>query len=468
MHFFVEKNVLYRIFSLEFMCCFCYFCIQKNVIMKRQVYEKLKFWKNKSDENRKPLVLRGARQVGKTWLLEEFGKNEFESVAYINFEEQLQLANLFDADFDTERILRSIGIASGVKLVAGKTLVILDEVQSVKRGLLSLKYLYKNAPQYHIAAAGSLLGISIRDKESFPVGKVEFADVYPLSFEEFLMAMGKDALLENLQSMDWELITAFKEQYIDLLRQYYYVGGMPEVVNNYIEYRDFAQVRAIQRNLLQSFDADFSKHPPLGLIPRLKMVWNNIPSQLAKENNKFVYSALRKGARAKDFELAIEWLKEAGVIYKIGRINNPILPLDGFAEIDVFKLFVLDVGLLGAMSGLDVKTLIDGNEIFTQYKGALTEQYVLQQLLCCDDIIVRYWSAESGVAEVDFVVQLEGRVIPLEVKAEENLKAKSLKSYISKYSPPKALRISMSSFRIEKNLTNLPLYAMCLIEKLIY
>lgn len=434
--------------------------------MRRLVYNKLLQWKQKSDSSRKPLVLRGARQVGKTWLLEEFGRNEFEQVAYINFEEQQQLANLFEADFDTERILRSIEIASGIRLVAGKTLIIFDEVQAVKRGLLSLKYLYKNAPHYHIAAAGSLLGISIRDKESFPVGKVEFADVYPLSFEEFMMALGKGALLEALKSMDWTLVTAFKEQYIDLLRQYYYVGGMPEVVNCYVESGDFAQVRSLQRDLLSSYDADFSKHPPLEIVPRLKMVWNNIPSQLAKENKKFIYSALRQGARAKDFELAIEWLKEAGVVYKVGRINNPILPLDGFADIDAFKLFMLDVGLLGAMAGLDAKTMLEGNEVFTQYKGALTEQYVLQQLLYCDDIVVKYWSADSSIAEVDFVVQLAGQIIPLEVKAEENLKAKSLKSYITKYAPTMAVRLSMSPYREEVSLTNLPLYAICNLAQL--
>ncbi len=434
--------------------------------MKRKVYDKLLQWKRKSDKSRKPLVLRGARQVGKTWILEELGRNEFENVAYINFEEQQQLANLFETDFDTQRILRSIEIASGIKLIAGKSLIIFDEVQSVSRGMLSLKYLHKNAPEYHIAAAGSLLGISIRDNESFPVGKVEFADLYPLSFEEFMMALGKDELLESLKSMDWELITTFKDKYIDLLRQYYFVGGMPEVVSSYVEDGDFSVVRSLQRDLLRSYDADFSKHPPLDVIPRLKMVWGNIPSQLAKENKKFIYSALRQGSRAKDFEVAIEWLKEAGVIYKVGRINNPVLPLDGFADIDAFKLFVLDVGLLGAMSGLDVKTLLNGNEIFTQYKGALTEQYVLQQLLCCDDIVVKYWSAERGVAEVDFVVQQLGNIIPLEVKAEENLKSKSLKSYITKYSPKMALRVSMSPYRKEVNLTNLPLYAICNLDRL--
>ncbi len=435
--------------------------------MKRLVYNKLVEWRKKPDGKRKPLVLRGARQVGKTWILEELGRNEFKSVAYINFEQHQQLATLFEADFDTERILRSIEIASGVRLIAGETLIIFDEVQSVARALLSLKYLYTNAPQFHIAAAGSLLGISIRNNDSFPVGKVEFADIYPLSFEEFMMATGKDALLESLKSMNWELVTTFRENYIDLLRQYYFVGGMPEVVSSYIQDRDFTQVRALQRDLLRSYDADFSKHPPLELIPRLKMVWNNIPSQLAKENKKFIYNALKQGARAKDFELAIEWLREAGVVYKVGRINNPILPLDGFADIDAFKLFVLDVGLLGAMSGLDVKSLINGNEVFTQYKGALTEQYVLQQLLCEEETIIRYWSAESGTAEVDFVIQQSGKITPIEVKAEENLKAKSLKSYSIKYAPELSLRTSMSNFRAEANLINLPLYAIMNIRGII-
>ncbi|MFI3262480.1 MAG: ATP-binding protein [Rikenellaceae bacterium] len=430
--------------------------------MRRLVYDKLVTWKNKADKLRKPLILRGARQVGKTWLLEEFGKNEFVSFAYVNFEEQKEITNLFEEDFDTGRILRSIEIITGVKLVAGKTLIVLDEVQAAKRGLLSLKYLYKNAPQYHIVAAGSLLGISIHENESFPVGKVEFADVYPMSFEEFIMALGKTELLKNLRDKDWKLITTFKNKYIELLRQYYYVGGMPEVVYHYVNGGSFADVRSLQLGLLRSYNADFSKHPPLEIVPRLKMVWNNIPSQLAKENKKFIYNALRQGARAKDFELAIEWLTEAGLVYKIGRINNPILPLDGFADIDAFKLFVLDVGLLGAMSGLDTKTLINGNEIFTQYKGALTEQYILQQLLYCDDIVVKYWSASNATAELDFVVQFEGQVIPIEVKAEENLKAKSLKNYIAKYSPQIAIRTSMSDFRRDDSITNIPLFAFSL------
>lgn len=434
--------------------------------MKRLVYDKLLAWKNKPDNKRKPLLLEGARQVGKSWLLEELGRKEFESIALINFEEDKQLANLFDADFDTERILRSIEIASGVKLIPGKTLIIFDEIQSVSRGLLSLKYLYNNAPQYHIAAAGSLLGISLHKEDSFPVGKVEFIDIYPLSFEEFMMALGKDAMADSLNKMDWELITAFREQYIDLLKQYYFVGGMPEVVASYVKEKDFVEVRSIQNDLLRSYDADFSKHPPLEIIPRIKMVWNSIPSQLAKENKKFIFNAVKQGSRAKDFELAIEWLKQAGLLYKITRINNGTLPIDGFEDPDAYKLFTLDVGLLGAQSGLDAKTLIDGNTIFTQYKGALTEQYVLQQLLYDESIKIHYWAPNTGTAEVDFVVQLGGKVIPIEVKAEENLKAKSLKSFNEKYAPELSIRTSMSNFRAEENLTNLPLYAISVLSKL--
>lgn len=434
--------------------------------MKRLVYEKLLAWKNKSDDKRKPLLLQGARQVGKSWLLEELGRKEFESVAFINFEQEKQLATLFDADFDVERILRSIEIASGVKLIPGKTLIIFDEIQSVKRGLLSLKYLYTNAPQYHIAAAGSLLGITLHKEDSFPVGKVEFMEVYPLCFEEFLLAVGKEALVDSLHRMDWELITTFRDQYIDLLKQYYFVGGMPEVVASYAKEKDFKEVRSLQNDLLRSYNADFSKHPPLDVIPRIKMVWNSIPSQLAKENKKFIFNAVKKGGRAKEFELAIEWLKEAGLLYKVTRINNAALPLEGFEDTDAYKLFMVDVGLLGAQSGLDAKTLIDGNAVFTQYKGALTEQYVLQQLLYNEDIKIHYWTPDMGVAEVDFVVQLGGRVLPVEVKAEENLKAKSLKSFNEKYSPVLSIRTSMSNFRIEENLTNLPLYAMSVLPKL--
>lgn len=432
--------------------------------MKRIAYEGLLKWKSK--QNRKPLLIKGARQVGKTWLMKEFGKNEYESVAYINFEKATQLANLFEADFDIPRILRSVQLITGIVPKPGETLIIFDEIQSVKRGLLSLKYFYEDAPEYHIIAAGSLLGLSIHKDDSFPVGKVDFLELYPLSYEEFIVALGKNSLLDALHRRDWELTKAFKSNYIELLKQYYYIGGMPEVVKSFIQNNDYNEVREIQNSILESYNNDFSKHSPIEIVPRIKMIWNSIPSQLAKENRKFIYGAVKSGGRAKEFEVAIMWLEDAGLIHKISRVSNASLPLDGFVDIGAFKLFMVDIGLLGAKSGLDAKTIIEGNTIFGQYKGALTEQYVLQQLKCSTGIETYYWSAEQGIAEIDFLIQTGGKVIPIEVKAEENLKAKSLKSFRDKFHPELSIRTSMSDFRKEETLTNLPLYGISLINSL--
>lgn len=432
--------------------------------MKRIAYEGLLKWKSK--QNRKPLLIKGARQVGKTWLMKEFGKNEYESVAYINFEKATQLANLFEVDFDIPRILRSVQLITGIIPKPGETLIIFDEIQSVKRGLLALKYFYEDAPEYHIIAAGSLLGLSIHKDDSFPVGKVDFLELYPLSYEEFIVALGKNSLLDALHRRDWELTKAFKSNYIELLKQYYYIGGMPEVVKSFIQNNDYNEVREIQNSILESYNNDFSKHSPIEIVPRIKMIWNSIPSQLAKENRKFIYGAVKSGGRAKEFEVAIMWLEDAGLIHKISRVSNASLPLDGFVDIGAFKLFMVDIGLLGAKSGLDAKTIIEGNTIFGQYKGALTEQYVLQQLKCSTGIETYYWSAEQGIAEIDFLIQTGGKVIPIEVKAEENLKAKSLKSFRDKFHPELSIRTSMSDFRKEETLTNLPLYGISLINSL--
>ena len=432
--------------------------------MKRIAYEGLLKWKSK--QNRKPLLIKGARQVGKTWLMKEFGKNEYESVAYINFEKATQLANLFEADFDIPRILRSVQLITGIVPKPGETLIIFDEIQSVKRGLLSLKYFYEDAPEYHIIAAGSLLGLSIHKDDSFPVGKVDFLELYPLSYEEFIVALGKNSLLDALHRRDWELTKAFKSNYIELLKQYYYIGGMPEVVKSFIQNNDYNEVREIQNSILESYNNDFSKHSPIEIVPRIKMIWNSIPSQLAKENRKFIYGAVKSGGRAKEFEVAIMWLEDAGLIHKISRVSNASLPLEGFVDIGAFKLFMVDIGLLGAKSGLDAKTIIEGNTIFGQYKGALTEQYVLQQLKCSTGIEIYYWSSEQGIAEIDFLIQTGGKVIPIEVKAQENLKAKSLKSFRDKFHPELSLRTSMSDFRDEETLTNLPLYGISLINSL--
>lgn len=433
--------------------------------MKRKAYEGLLKWK--SSKSRKPLLIKGARQVGKTWLMKEFGKNEYESVAYINFEKSTQLADLFEADFDIPRILRSIQLITGIIPQPGETLIIFDEIQSVKRGLLSLKYFFEDAPEYHIIAAGSLLGLSIHKDDSFPVGKVDFLELYPLSFEEFTLAMEKKSLLDALHGQEWELVKAFKSNYTELLKQYYYTGGMPEVVRSFIQNNDYNEVREIQNSILESYNNDFSKHPPLEIVPRIKLIWNAIPSQLAKENRKFIYGAVKSGGRAKEFEVAIMWLEDAGLIHKISRVSNASLPLNGFADIGAFKLFMVDVGLLGAKSGLDAKTIIEGNSIFGQYKGALTEQYVLQQLKCSEGIETYYWSPEQGTAEVDFLIQAKGKVIPIEVKAEENLKAKSLKSFRDKFHPELSIRTSMSDFRKEETLTNLPLYGISLINSIV-
>ena len=433
--------------------------------MKRKAYEGLLKWK--SNKSRKPLLIKGARQVGKTWLMKEFGKNEYESVAYINFEKSTQLADLFEADFDIPRILRSIQLITGIIPQPGETLIIFDEIQSVKRGLLSLKYFFEDAPEYHIIAAGSLLGLSIHKDDSFPVGKVDFLELYPLSFEEFTLAMEKKSLLDALHGQEWELVKAFKSNYTELLKQYYYTGGMPEVVRSFIQNNDYNEVREIQNSILESYNNDFSKHPPLEIVPRIKLIWNAIPSQLAKENRKFIYGAVKSGGRAKEFEVAIMWLEDAGLIHKISRVSNASLPLNGFADIGAFKLFMVDVGLLGAKSGLDAKTIIEGNSIFGQYKGALTEQYVIQQLKCSEGIETYYWSPEQGTAEVDFLIQAKGKVIPIEVKAEENLKAKSLKSFRNKFHPELSIRTSMSDFRKEETLTNLPLYGISLINSIV-
>ena len=425
--------------------------------MEREAMQDLKGWKSKS--NRKPLIIRGARQVGKTWLMQEFGKNEYKQTVYVNFESSKILRTLFDNDFDINRIITALQIETGEQINADNTLIILDEIQEAGGALTSLKYFFENAPQYHVIAAGSLLGVALHKQISFPVGKVEFLDLFPLSYKEFLVAMNQLPLLKLLGSNDWILIEGFREKYIHLLRQYYFIGGMPEAVLSYSRLNDYAEVRAIQRRILTAYELDFSKHAPNEIVPRIRMLWNSIPAQLAKENKKFIYGAVKKGSRAKDFELALSWLTDCGLVYKICRVSKPGFPLKAYEDNSAFKLFIVDVGLLAAMGSIDVKTLIDGNVIFEEFKGALTEQYVLQQLIRTPEIAISYWSMERATAEIDFVIQANGQIIPVEVKAEENLQAKSLKVYCQKYSPPLAIRTSMSDFREENWLRNLPLYA---------
>ena len=432
--------------------------------MYRYAMEQFLAWKNAPD--RKPLVIRGARQVGKTWLMKEFGRLKYEQVAYVNFESSRHLQDIFKEDLDVRRIILALQIETGLTISADNTLIILDEIQEAPGALTSLKYFRENAPEYHIVSAGSLLGVALHQNTSFPVGKVDFMDLYPLNFMEFLKAMGQQPLADLLDSKDWKLITGFKTKYIQLLREYYYVGGMPEAVSHYSQNQDIVAVRNIQQQILSAYEQDFSKHAPNEIVPRIRMLWNSIPAQLAKENRKFIYGIIRQGARAKDYELALSWLIDCGLVHRVDRISKPVIPLKAYLDGNAFKLYLLDVGLLGALSELDAQTLLEGNRIFEEFKGALTEQYVLQQLLTIPDMPAYYWTSDTANAEVDFVVQYKGKVIPIEVKAEENLKAKSLRSFCQKYVPEMAVRTSMSDYRKEDWLTNIPLYAIWGIQEM--
>lgn len=425
--------------------------------MIRDAMSDLIKWKDSSQ--RKPLIIRGARQVGKTWLMREFGRTHYEKYAYINFDNNARMESLFKGDIDIKRIITALQIETGITIEAENTLIIFDEVQEVPRALTSLKYFYENAPEYHIVAAGSLLGVALHPGTSFPVGKVDFMTVYPLNFLEFMRATGNDPLVKLLESQDFEMITSFKGKYIDALKQYYYIGGMPEVVASFVINNDFTAVREVQKKILMAYEQDFSKHAPNETVPRIRMLWSSIPSQLAKENRKFIYGLIRQGARAREYELAMTWLIDCGLVYRVGRVSKPDMPLMAYQDFNAFKLFVLDVGLLAAMSDLNLKSILEGNKIFEEFKGALTEQYVLQQLLTNNEIKPYYWSAEKSTGEIDFIFQNDDAVVPLEVKAAENLQAKSLKSYCLKYNPKNAIRTSMSDYRKEDWLTNVPLYA---------
>ena len=425
--------------------------------MYRMAMEDLKRWKGK--KTRKPLIIRGARQVGKTWLMKEFGAAEYEHVVYINFDGNERMKNLFNGSLDTQRIIMGLELYAGHKIDPLTTLLIFDEVQEVPKALSSLKYFNENAPQYQIVCAGSLLGIALHEGTSFPVGKVEFLDLYPLSFFEFMLAMGREQHVELLKSGNFELISSFRQDYADMLKQYYFVGGMPEAVQAFADDRDFNEVRDIQRRILAAYEQDFSKHAPNGEVPRIRMVWNSIPAQLARENKKFVYGLVRDGARAKDFELALMWLADCGLVHKVHRVTAPNLPLKAYEDTKAFKLYFVDVGLLGCMTGLRQDVLLDGNELFREFKGALTEQYVFQQLKTIKNLNVYYWTASRGNAEVDFVVDTGSDVIPVEVKAEVNLQAKSLKVYREKFASKLSIRTSMADYRDEGWLVDLPLWA---------
>ena len=423
--------------------------------MKRTVFKRLKDWKSK--QNRKPLILQGARQVGKTWLMKEFGKQEYTKTAYINFDKNELMQQLFSKDMNVQRLLQGLELESGTKITPHDTLVIFDEIQENPNALNSLKYFYEQVPEYHIIAAGSLLGVALTHHgQSFPVGKVEFMNVYPMSFYEFLDAIGEDKFCDLLKKCDLTLIQTFKNKYEDFLRQYFFIGGMPEVVKFYAKERNLLEIRNIQKNLLTTYENDFSKHISKSDEAKVRLIWDSIPSQIAKENKKFAYGQLKQGARASEFENAMIWLEKTGLVYPITKISKPDLPLSGYEDKTFFKLYMIDVGLLGAKSLLPAKALLDGSRIFEEFKGSLTEQYVLQQLKIKDNMPIYYWTGRTS--EVDFVIQDEDLVIPVEVKAGINLRAKSLGVYQEKYNPQKSIRTSLADFKVNDNLYDIPLY----------
>lgn len=428
--------------------------------MYRQAIEDLVCWKNSSD--RKPLIIEGARQVGKTWLVKEFASKYYTNFIYVNFEDEESLRSLFKNDLRIERIIEDLEAAKHTRIDPDSTLIFFDEIQEAEKGVTVLKYFNENAPQFHIIAAGSLLGVLLHKKVSFPVGKVQFLKLYPLNYIEFLYALGEERLADLISDRKWENVKLFSSQLIRYLKQYMYVGGMPEAVKKFVETKDWGLVREIQSDILHSYDNDFSKHIPTALVPRIRQVWYSLPAQLAKENRKFIYGVIRQGARAKEYELAIQWLMDSGLIHKVCNVSAPKLPLAGYMEQSNFKIYCNDVGLLACMSELDSKTLIEGNKLFVEFKGAIAEQYVFQQML--QEFKLYYWSKPNSQQEIDFLIQKDGDVVPVEVKAGENLQAKSLKQFIKENDIRRAYRLSLSDYREEERLINVPLYCVSTIK----
>ena len=424
--------------------------------MERKAYSQLLAWKN--NPQHKPLILNGARQVGKTWLLKHFGEKEYRNVAYVNCDRSPQMEMILREGFDMSRIIRNISAMTNVDIRPHETLIILDEIQSIPKGLSSLKYFCEDAPDYDVAVAGSLLGLQLHRGESFPVGKVDMLKLYPMTFGEFLLAKGEKVKKEALDNKEYETMSAVSPLYVELLRQYYFTGGMPAAVSAFIEGQPLHTVRQIQKDILNDYIRDFSKHAPGNEVPRINLVWNSIPSQLGKENRKFIYGMLKKGARAKEFELAIQWLVDCGLVYKIPRTSKVAMPVRFYEDFSAFKLYLLDVGLFGAMVNAPASEILIGSNIFSEYKGTFTELYVLQQMVTVRDLDIYYYSTDDSRTEIDFIVQHEGKVTPVEVKAEENLRAKSLRQVVSNDPSLHGLRFSMSDYRQEDWLDNVPLY----------
>lgn len=427
--------------------------------MYRMAMNALLQWKEKT--NRKPLIIMGARQVGKTWLMKEFGRTHYDKTAYISFYNNKRMDDVFQSDFDINRIIMNLNIESGVTITPGDTLIILDEIQDSPKVLESLKYFCEEAPQYHVVAAGSLLGVAIHEGVSYPVGKVDLLDLYPLNFREFLYAVDEQSLVEALATKDYTLIDNFSDKYLFWLKNYYYVGGMPAVVDEFRQNKDYAEVRQIQHDIIRQYEGDFGKHVDARTLPKIRLVWDSVPMQLAKENKKFFFGQIKKGARSSEYEIAIQWLVDCGLVYKVNRVNEPNMPLKAYKSMNAYKLFVLDVGLLGAMSDLEVESILEGNDIFIEFKGALTEQYVLQQMISDTRYTPYYFGTEKATFEQDFLIQKGKNIIPIEVKSSDNIRSQSLKAYCDKYKPDKAVRFSTLKYIDQGWMENIPLYAVC-------
>ena len=424
--------------------------------MKRTLWNKLLEWKQ--SKHRKPLIISGARQVGKTWLMLQFAQKQYEDFIYINCDDEPRAALLFADDYNIDRILLQLQAISGIIPRPGKTLIILDEIQAVPRGLAALKYFCEKASEHHVMVAGSLLGIALHEGTSFPVGKVDILSLYPMDFREFLIAMGHEDWATLIEQRNWSVLSVVSHKLEDLLRQYYYVGGMPEIVAHYIEEKNLQDVRTQQHLILDAYRNDFSKHAPREQVPRINMVLRSIPSQLAKENKKFIYGVLKPGGRAKEFEIAIQWLIDCGIIYKVSRVSDVSLPLAFYEDLSAFKLYFLDCGLFGALAGTSSNQMLVDNSIFREFKGAFTEQYVLQQLISRGHKEIYYWSS-GATAEVDFVIQSDGQAVPIEVKAEDNVKAKSLRLLVSRHPGMIGTRYSMQGYKEQDWVVNYPLYS---------
>ena len=427
--------------------------------MERFAIKELEKWKNKS--NRKPMVLMGARQVGKTWLMKTFGEKNYKKVAYISFYNNQAMKNIFETDYDVKRIIPYLNIEVGFSITPNDTLIIFDEIQNAPKAFESLKYFCEDAPEYHIIVAGSLLGVALHQGVSYPVGKVDILNLHPLSFREFLYAMDEQPLADALNTKDYDLINAFSEKYIYHLKNYYYVGGMPEVVDFFRQNKDYNEVRNLQKTILAQYKGDFGKHVEPNEIPKINLVWDSIPMQLAKENKKFFFGKIKEGARSNEFENAIQWLTDSGLVHKVNRVNEPKIPLSAYKNFSIYKLFVLDIGLLGAMSELDAQTILKGNDLFVEFKGALAEQYVLQQIICDTNYTPYYFGTDKATFEQDFIIQKENNILPIEVKASTNVHSQSLKAFYEKYNPKTSVRFSLLPYQDQSWMQNIPLYAIC-------